>query len=145
MATIASHNDVEEPRLLNWFKGSWTDRILLLLSLIGIAMSWQWIHTAIGNGPPMVMIYHNDMLLARYPIPENGEAIHFHAHGELGDSEILIDKNGARFVNSPCTTRYCVARGQRKEHGDVIACVPNHIMIAIEGSTDANALDAVIE
>lgn len=145
MATLAPHNGVEEPRPLKWFKGSWTDRVLLIISLILIASSWQWIHAAVSSGPPMVLIYHDDTLLARYPIPEDGKAIHFHAHGELGDSEILIDRNGARFVSSPCSGQYCVSHGQRKEHGDIIACVPNRIMIAIEASESSDTLDAIIE
>ena len=134
-----------EPPLRHWFKGSQTDRLILLISLVGIFFSWQWIHAAIGSGPPMVMVYHDETLLARYPIPEKGEPIRFLAKGELGESEILIDSSGARFISSPCTTRYCVTRGHRKEHGDVIACVPNRIMIAIEGADDSSALDAIVE
>ena len=143
MATLASENDLPQ-NLWQWFKGSWMDRLILLISLIGIFASWQWIHAYVSSGPPMVMIYHDDQLLARYPIPEEGKVIHFHAGGELGDSEILIDTKGARFVSSPCSSGYCIAHGQRKEHGDIIACVPNRILIAIEGS-DANALDAIVE
>jgi hypothetical protein len=143
MATLASENDLSQ-NLWHWFKGSWADRLLLLVSLIGIAVSWQWIHTVVSSGPPMVMIYHDDQLLARYPIPENGEPIHFHAAGSLGDSEILINAEGARFLSSPCNSNYCVAHGARKEHGDIIACVPNRILIAIEGSEE-NSLDAIVE
>lgn len=145
MATLAPQNGIVDPPLRHCFKGSWIDRILLLLSLAGILLSWQWIHAAVSSGPPQVMIYHNSTLLARYPIPQNDETIHFHAAGELGDSEILINKNGARFVSSPCTSQYCVLRGQHREHGDVIACVPNRIMIAIEASNEADALDAIVE
>ena len=98
----------------------------------------------VNSGPPMVMIYHDEQLLARYPIPENGEPIHFNAAGSLGDSEILIDAGGVRFLNSPCSSRYCVAHGARKEHGDIIACVPNRVLIVIEGSNE-QALDAIVE
>lgn len=143
--TTPAAQAIEEQPLRHWFKGSWADRLLLLGALIAIAVSWQWIYAAIGKGPPMVMIYHGDTLLARYPIPEKGKAVHFHAEGELGDSEILIDSSGARFLSSPCNSQYCVTRGQRKEHGDVIACVPNRIMIAIENADGDSAFDAIIE
>ena len=145
MATLAPENELTQ-NLWHWFKGSWTDRLLLLVSLIGILLSWQWIHSAIGNGPAMVMIYHDDTLLARYPIPEDGKTIHFDAEGTLGTSEILIDAEGVRFVSSPCTTRYCVAHGKHDKHGDIIACVPNRILVAIEGSASSNqTFDAVVE
>jgi len=145
MATFAPQKINGEMQIRHCFKGSWTDRFLLLLALAAIFFAWQQIHSKIGSGPPMVMIYHDDQLLARYPIPEEGEPIHFHAAGELGTSEIVIDRNGARFVSSPCSSAYCVAHGPRKEHGDVIACVPNRILIAIEGSHNDGFLDAVVE
>lgn len=145
MATLASEKAPKQ-NLWHWFKGSWTDRMLLLISLIGIFYAWQWIHAEVGSGPPLVMIYHDDKLLARYPFPQDGEPIHFHAEGELGTSEILISSDGVRFLNSPCTTQYCVSRGQRKKHGDIIACVPNRILIAIEGAHSGyEALDAIVE
>jgi len=145
MATLAPENEITQ-NLWYWFKGSWSDRLLLLVSLIGIAVAWQWIHAEISNGPPMVMIYHDDKLLARYPLPEDGKTIHFDAKGEIGISEILIDAGGVRFVSSPCTTHYCVAHGKRDKHGDIIACVPNRILVAIEGSRLSNqSFDAVVE
>ncbi len=145
MATLASENTTKQ-NLWHWFKGSWTDRLLLLASLITIFYAWQWIDAEVSSGPPLVMIYHDDKLLARYAFPEDGKPIHFHAKGELGISEIVIDADGARFLSSPCTTEYCVSRGHRKKHGDIIACVPNRILIAIEGSHKQNGtLDAIVE
>ncbi|MDX8402899.1 MAG: NusG domain II-containing protein [Mariprofundaceae bacterium] len=146
MATLASENKSTQ-NLWHWFKGSWTDRLLLLITLIGIFYAWQWIHAEIGSGPPLVMIYHDDKLLARYPFPQAGEeAIHFHAEGEIGTSEIVIGPDGVHFLHSPCTTQYCVSRGERKKHGDIIACVPNRILIAIEGARSGyEGLDAIVE
>jgi len=143
MATLASEKELPQ-NLWHWFKGSWTDRLLLLLSLVAIISSSQWIHTAVNSGPPMLMIYHDDQLLARYPLSADAEPIHFHAEGELGTSEILIDRHGARFLSSPCTTGYCVAHGARHEQGDVIACVPNRILLTVEGR-GSQSLDAVVE
>lgn len=143
--TTPAAQAIDTKALWHWFLGSWIDRILLLLSLFAIVLSWQWIHAMVSSGPPMVMIYHDDKLLARYPIPEEGEPIHFHAEGELGDSEILIDRNGVRFLSSPCSSQQCIASGRRKEHGDIIACVPNRIMIAIEGANNSATFDAVVE
>lgn len=145
MATLAPQKINGETQIRHCFKGSWTDRLLLLLALAAIFYAWHQIHSEIGSGPPMVMIYHDDQLLARYPIPEEGEPIHFHAAGELGSSEIVIDRNGARFVSSPCSSGYCVAHGSRKAHGDIIACVPNRILIAIEGTSSTKTLDAIVE
>ncbi len=145
MATL-TREEMDNQPLWYWFKGSWADRLLLLLCIALIIASWQWIHASVSSGPPMAMIYHGEKLLARYPLASDGEPIHFHAEGELGVSEILIDRHGARFLSSPCTTHYCVAHGARNTHGDIVACVPNRILIAIEGSGNAHtSLDAIVE
>lgn len=102
----------------------------------------------IGSGPPMVSIYHDDTLLAVYPLPENGKAIHFQAGGEIGVSEILINAHGARFTSSPCTSQRCVLSGVHRHAGDIIACVPNRILVSIRGQTakdHAPMLDALAE
>lgn len=126
--------------------GTWTDRLLLLLALAGIVSSWFAIHALIASGPPTVYIYHGDTLLATYPLPHDNETIHFDAGGELGTSEVVIDRHGARIVSSPCTTKLCVLSGIHKHAGDMIACVPNHILVSIRGSGEnRSGLDAVVE
>jgi hypothetical protein len=125
----------------HWLTGSWTDRILLLLALVAIALSWQWIHARVSAGPPMARIYHGDKLLARYPLPPDAP-VHLHVEGDIGPSEIVIDAKGARFVSSPCNGQQCVLSGYHKHAGDSAACVPNHILIAITGQRH-DALDGI--
>lgn len=144
MPSLAANNRSGQ-NLWFWLAGSRTDRIILLATLIAIALSWQWLYRSIAAGPPMVMIYHGDEQLARYPIPTDEQTIRFVADGELGESEIVIDRQGARFVSSPCTIQYCVRSGHRHQSGEVVACVPNRILIAIEGTPQQGDLDALAE
>jgi len=126
-------------------KGTWTDRLLLLASVTCIAGAWHLVQTAVAAGQVVTDIYHADTLLATYPLPQQGEApIRFQAKGELGVSEIVIDAHGARIVSSPCTTQRCVLSGAHQHAGDMIACVPNRILVALRGSGET-AFDAVVE
>ncbi|MFC1567673.1 NusG domain II-containing protein [Pseudomonadota bacterium] len=149
MVTLASEDGSGQKLwhgLWHWLKGSWTDRMLLLISLAGILYAWQWIHTEAGTGPAMVEIYHDEVLLAQYPFPEPGKIIHFEAEGELGISEIIIDSEGVHFSSSPCRTQYCISNGRHSEGGEIIACVPNRILIAIKGSRiNGSHYDAMVE
>jgi len=52
--------------------------------------------------------------------------------GPLGETRILIDNEGARFVSSPCPNHTCVRHGIVKEPYDSAACIPNKIIIRIE-------------
>ena len=93
----------------------------------------------------MADIYHGDTLVATYPLPQKGEnPIHLQVKGELGLSEIIIDQQGARIASSPCPTQRCVLSGPHRHAGDLIACVPNRILITLRGHTEST-YDAIVE
>jgi len=114
-------------------RGTWVDRILLIILLIGIALLWFQINQTLSRGIPTAYIYHGETLLAKYPLPQDDNIIHVDANGEIGVSDIEISQRGVRFVSSPCTTHYCMLAGHKKYTGSVIACVPNHIMVVVRG------------
>ncbi|MDQ6960510.1 MAG: NusG domain II-containing protein [Mariprofundaceae bacterium] len=123
-------------------KGTWADRFLLILILIGIGLSWQFVHMQADGGEAMVTIYHGQTQLAQYPL-HTQKPVHFMAKGELGDSEIVIDGKGVYFLESPCRNKLCILAGHKHKIGDMIACVPNRILVAINGT--AKRFDAVVE
>lgn len=128
------------------FAGTRTDYLILFLALACIIMAWSVIRSGIGNGTPTVYIYRDKVLLATYPLPDNDRVIHFDADGELGVSEITIDRHGVRFTRSPCVTKHCVLSGTHRHIGDMAACVPNHILVTIRGTEKAGeSFDAVVE
>jgi len=126
-------------------KGTWTDRLLLLVSLAVIVVAWVMIQTYISSGPPMAEIYHADTLVATYPLPQKGEPpIHLQVEGELGLSEIVIDEQGARIDSSPCASQRCVLSGPHRHAGDMVACVPNRILVTLRGHAESD-FDAIVE
>lgn len=123
-------------------QGTWADRLLLLLMLAGIGISWLHMQALTGSGEAMVTIYHGQMQLAQYPLHAQ-KPVHFTARGELGDSEIIIANNSVFFLESPCRNKLCILAGHKHRIGDIIACVPNRILVAINGA--AKRFDAVVE
>lgn len=131
--------------MLQLLKGSNTDRLLLLAALLAIAFSWFVIQSQISAGPAMAEIYHGQILLATYPLPQAGEAEQrFEVEGELGETVVVLDQQGARIASSPCSTQHCVLSGAHRHAGDIIACVPNRILISIRGKS-ASGYDAIVE
>lgn len=125
--------------------GNPTDRVLLALALIGIGFCWQFIHARLAAGEPMVAIYHGRTLLARYPLHVR-QPVHYTALGDLGPAEIEIDRQGVHFTDSPCHGKNCIRAGHKHQIGDVIACVPNRILVAINGARNSGTgFDAVAE
>jgi len=126
-------------------KGSRTDRLLLLISLILIVAAWFVIQARIAGGVAVAEIYHDQLLLATYPLPQAGEAEHsFVVQGELGDAVVLLDQQGVRMTSSPCSSQHCVLSGAHRHAGDIIACVPNRILITVRGRS-ASGFDAIVE
>ena len=54
-------------------------------------------------------------------------------NGPLGKAMIEIANGGVRVLSSPCRQQVCVRMGEARHAGDLIACVPNHLVIGIEG------------
>ena len=93
----------------------------------------------------MAEVYHADTLLATYALPVAGAAaVHLQVEGELGISDITIDATGARISSSPCTSQRCVLAGAHRHAGDIIACVPNRILIILRGQS-STGFDAIVE
>lgn len=136
MNQINNHPISAKDSLWVCFQGNWADRLLLAALLAGVFGLWLYIQHNLNVGEPTAFVYHHDQLLAKYPLPSDGQVIHVPAHGEIGISDIEISKAGIRFISSPCTTHYCQLSGHKNHAGAVIACVPNHIMVVLRGSFD---------
>lgn len=54
--------------------------------------------------------------------------------GHIGHSTIKVEQGKIRFIHSPCTKKYCVLQGWRQLEGDAAACLPNRVVISINGA-----------
>ena len=64
-------------------------------------------------------------------------------HGDLGDMEVEISGGKIRIKETACPKKICALRGFVFRAGDGIACVPNHVIIRIEGS--GGGVDGITE
>ena len=53
--------------------------------------------------------------------------------GPLGTTILEIEDGGVRVVSSPCSQKVCIHMGEARHVGDLLACVPNQLVITIEG------------
>ena len=58
------------------------------------------------------------------------------AGGPLGDTIVCIKENRVWVDSSPCDNKTCVASGYLIRHGQWAACLPNMVLILIEGIID---------
>jgi len=54
--------------------------------------------------------------------------------GPLGDTVVRIHENRAWVESSPCENQTCVASGLLARQGQWAACLPNNVLLIIEGA-----------
>jgi hypothetical protein len=75
-----------------------------------------------------------------YPI-DQGRTVSF--DGPLGETVVEIEDDMVRIKDSPCPDHICVFRGWMKHSGEFAACLPNRVIVSVEGHTheDIDDLD----
>jgi len=53
--------------------------------------------------------------------------------GPLGVTRLEITNGKARIVSSPCPYKVCVGMGEIHREGEIIACVPNRLLVQVIG------------
>jgi hypothetical protein len=69
------------------------------------------------------------------------DARHFEIEGPLGTTRMEIADGAVRVLSSPCPQKICIGLGDARRAGDLLACVPNRIVVRIEGEKEGEAYD----
>ena len=59
---------------------------------------------------------------------------------EYGVNIIAVDSGGIWMRDSDCDSRECVKTGRIESAGEVIACLPHHLVITVSGGGDTDAV-----
>lgn len=57
--------------------------------------------------------------------------------GPLGETVLAIADGGARIVASSCPHRICQASGTVRRSGELLACIPNRLLLRVAGQPHA--------
>jgi hypothetical protein len=63
--------------------------------------------------------------------------------GPLGATVVTVRAGSARIAASPCENKTCIAAGSLSRDGQFSACIPNRVIVTIEGRPAVGELDAV--
>jgi len=56
--------------------------------------------------------------------------------GPLGPTTLKIHDGKACVTDSPCPLKICMGMGEVARSGDLVACVPNHLLIRVSGGRE---------
>ena len=106
--------------------GDW----LVILALLGASLLGILAVASAPVGARVVVMAEGDVRFSS-PLDQYQE---FDVSGPLGPTRLKIDESGVRVLTSPCPRKICMSMGPAKDAADLIACVPNQILVSIEGS-----------
>jgi hypothetical protein len=104
--------------------------VLLAVALAGLA----WIATAPAG--TRVVVTSGERICFTAPLDQPRSV---DLDGPLGQTRLVIDDQGARITDSPCPRKLCVAMGPARHSGDLLACIPNRILVRIDSPAAAEA------
>ena len=111
--------------------GDWLVVLLLLgVSLAGIA------RVATAPGGTHVVVTSAGQTIFTSPLDQPHS---LDLDGPLGPTHLVIDDQGARITDSPCPHKICIAMGPARRTGDLLACVPNRILVRIDSPVGEGA------
>ena len=83
-----------------------------------------------GGTPRSARVQVGDEVVHMLPLDR---AARVEVSGPVGVSRVAVEDGRVRVLDSSCVQRICVRRGWLREVGDVAACVPNRLVVRVEG------------
>lgn len=107
---------------------TWLDRgiVLTLLLATGVAFA------LVGHAPrgARVVVEQQGRVIFSAPLDVDRTTT---LNGPLGATILEIHAGHACITSSPCPQKVCIGMGQISRQGELLACVPNDLLVRIEG------------
>ena len=108
---------------------------LVLFSYWGFFLAYR------QNAPLTAVISVNGDIVVQLKLDESISKHFIKVPGPLGTSVVEVKPGAIRMKSSPCPEHYCTKTGWIDRPGQVVACIPNRVIIKI--SPDKESLDAI--
>lgn len=115
--------------------------IILIAVLLIFAAAAALIMSMSGKNGAVVRVNVDGALYGEYPLSQNAEIL---IENE-GHENLLVIKDGEAYMQkASCKNQVCVNQGKISRAGQGIACLPNKVLVTIEGGKDPE-VDAVAQ
>lgn len=117
-----------------WERTSRLDRLLVALLLAATLASFA----LLGGGPEgaRLVVEQEGAIIFTAPLKTDRQV---RLQGQLGESLLVIQSGRASFREAPCRNRVCIGMGSVSRRGELLACVPNGLLVRIEGPAPGEA------
>lgn len=114
---------------------------ILVVSLLAAGSWLSWRLFAAPRGE-RALVWIDGRRAAWFPI--DGAPRRDSVQGALGTVVLEHGDGSIRVIRSPCPGHLCMRQGAARRNGEKLVCVPSHVVVGIEGSSNAETdLDAI--
>ncbi len=114
-----------------WYRLTPLDRIITVVMIIVCGFLFAFFGLRSPGKDVVVTQDGNTVFTAPLTDARNVEL-----RGPLGITRLEINKGVARIVASPCPYKVCVSMGEISRQGEIIACVPNRLLVQVAGENE---------
>lgn len=112
------------------------DRVIIVtVALIASLGLWKTMHGAAGSE---LVVEQDGRIVYVAPLAQPARAA---IPGPLGITTVEIENGRASVVAASCPQRLCMAMGAIEHQGEIVACLPNRVLLRISGEQKARSYD----
>ncbi len=130
-------NKTDTPPKANYTRDLILVAVLLVAALVlfFVMRSRQALDTGMGA---RAVVTVEGREVGRYPLSKNG------TFPLNGGTNILVVENGEAWVSEAnCPDKVCMGMGKISRNGEFIACLPNRLLIVVEGAAEDSPVDGM--
>ena len=123
-------------------KANYTRDLILVAVLLVAALALFFVMRSLqardtGTGAQAVVTVEGREI-GRYPLKKNG------TFPLNGGSNTLVVENGEAWVSEAnCPDKVCMGMGKISRNGEFIACLPNRLLVVVEGAAEDSPVDGM--
>jgi len=108
------------------------DYILVVMILIGLLVGLLSIQSSVNEGQTVSIFLENRELYHLLIFEDRTIAV----QGDIGETVVKIEHGKVWIESAPCTHQICKNMGKISRPGEIIVCIPNKLLIRIEGDRE---------
>lgn len=118
------------------------DKLLIIFILISSVLIFVGFSAyGFSKKDTYAVIEVNGEFYQKISLGKNGPNLKMKVNGMLGETEVEVAEDKVRIISSPCPDKDCVNQGWIKKPGQVLVCLPNRVVIKIEGESFEKDID----
>ena len=121
----------------------WVILILIVAVISGAVVAWQYLGPA-RSGDLVANVYLDGECVRSIKLDQLTETETFTVKGPAGENVITAEPGRICVSHADCPDQVCVNMGWRSDGKTPIVCLPNKLVIRIEGSAAETEIDGVV-